>query len=231
MIETECRLKSQHLTHLADAPDNEKLINSNHFLVPRPYNSLPPEDFSSTRPACFKSWIKVQQLMMHFWRYPIKEYTPFLTKQSIWSEPSDSLKVNDLLWNLKDLTPCGYGLRDKLRKRRLEKNDLYALSRKKHQTVRTSAPLPVSHVFWIISLFWLLFWNRILGNASYPLIYWWDRSPLLWFNLRIPSSKSLLMIHQSKMAEANNTKVETLPAQKVGAWLCPNKRWKTVILR
>ena len=45
--------------------------------------------------------------MNHIWRRLVKEYLPTLTKRSKWSEQNDSLKVNDLVWILKDLTPRG----------------------------------------------------------------------------------------------------------------------------
>ena len=104
MVESESMPNSQPLTHMADVPDNEEPITPNHFLLQRPYNSLPPGDFSSTMPASFKSWKNVQQLMNRAWRRLVYEYFPTLTKRSKWSEQGDSLKVNDLVWILKDLT-------------------------------------------------------------------------------------------------------------------------------
>ena len=107
MVETESLLNSRPLTHAADVPDNEEPITPNHFLVQRPYNSMPTEDFSSTMPAPFKSWKNVQQLMNHVWRRLVKEYLPTLSKRSKWTDQNDSLKVNDLMLILKDLTPRG----------------------------------------------------------------------------------------------------------------------------
>ena len=101
MVETESMLNSRLLTHVADVPDIEEPITP-LFLVQRPYNSMSP---SSTMPASFKLWKNVQQLMNHVWRRLVKEYLPTLTKRSKWSEQNYSLKVNDLVWILKDLTP------------------------------------------------------------------------------------------------------------------------------
>ncbi|XP_075253196.1 uncharacterized protein LOC142344998 [Convolutriloba macropyga] len=56
MVETESMLNSRPLTHVADVPDKEEPITPNHFLVQRPYHSMPQGDFSSTMPASFKSW-------------------------------------------------------------------------------------------------------------------------------------------------------------------------------
>ena len=105
MVETESMQNCRPLTHAADVPENEEPITPNHFLVQRLYNSRPPGDFSSTMPASFKSWKNVQQLMNHVWRRLVKERLPTLTKRSKWSEQNDLLKVNDLMWILKDLTP------------------------------------------------------------------------------------------------------------------------------
>ena len=107
MVETESMLNSRLLTHVADVPDNEEPITPNPFLVQRPYNSMPPGDFSSTMPASFNSWKNVQQLTNHVWRRLVKECLPTLTKRSKWSEQNYSLNVNDLVWILKDLTPRG----------------------------------------------------------------------------------------------------------------------------
>ena len=107
MVETESMLNSRTLARVADLPDNEEPITPNHFLVQRPYNSMPPGDFSSTMPASFKSRKNVQQLINHVWRRLVKEHLLTLAKGSKWSGQTDSLKVNDLVWILKDLTPRG----------------------------------------------------------------------------------------------------------------------------
>ena len=107
MVETESMLNSRPLTHVADVPHNEQPITQNHFLVQRPYISLQPGDYLSTMPASFKSWKNVQQLMNHVWRRLVKENLPTLTKRSKLSKQGDSMKVNDLVWILKHLTPRG----------------------------------------------------------------------------------------------------------------------------
>ncbi|XP_075254797.1 uncharacterized protein LOC142346173 [Convolutriloba macropyga] len=97
MVEIQSLLNSRPLTHVPDVPNNEELITPKHFLVRRPYNSLLPGQFSLAMPASSRSWKNVQQLMNHVWGCLVKEYFPTLTKRSKWSEPSDSLDVNDLV--------------------------------------------------------------------------------------------------------------------------------------
>ena len=45
--------------------------------------------------------------MNHVLRRLVKECLPTLAKRSKWSKQVDSLKVNDLVWILKDLIPRG----------------------------------------------------------------------------------------------------------------------------
>ena len=58
MVETESMLNCRPFTYVADVPDNEEPITPNHFLVQRPYNSMPPRDFSSTMPASILQVVK-----------------------------------------------------------------------------------------------------------------------------------------------------------------------------
>ena len=157
MVETESMLNSRPLTHVADVPDNEEAITPNHFLVQRPYNSLPPGDFLSTMPASFNFRKNVQQLMSYVWRLLVKEYLPTLTKRSKWSEQGASLKVNDLLWILKDLTPRGIWPLGRIVATLPGKDGSVCVVK---LTVRTSDPLPVSHVFRLISRFLLTFFSE-----------------------------------------------------------------------
>ena len=107
-METEAILNSRPLTIVADLPENEMPFTPNHFLINRPFNSLPPGRFDSQEPASFKSWKNVQQMVNHFWKRLVKEYLPTLLKRSKWSDSGQTpLRVNDIVWILKDMTPRG----------------------------------------------------------------------------------------------------------------------------
>ena len=73
LVETEAILNSRPLTIVADLPENEMGLTPNHFLINRPFNSLPPGKFDSQEPASFKSWKNVQQMVNQFWKRPVKE--------------------------------------------------------------------------------------------------------------------------------------------------------------
>ena len=73
MFEVEEVLNSNPLINVADQPENEESLTSNHFLIQRPYSSLPPGNFGDQQPANFMNWKHVQQLMNHVWRHLIKE--------------------------------------------------------------------------------------------------------------------------------------------------------------
>ena len=108
MVEAEAMMNSRPLTNVSDAMENKEPLTPNHFLHQRPYNSLPPGIFPSTKPANMKSWKNVQQFLNHIWRRLVREYLPTLIKRPKWTEnDGNSLKVNDVVWILKDFTPRG----------------------------------------------------------------------------------------------------------------------------
>ena len=108
LVESEAILNSRPLTNFADLPDNEMPLTPNHFLISRPFNSLPPGKFDSQIPASFRTWRNLRQMMNHFWKRLVKEYLPTLLRRSKWNENNQSpLKVNGVVCILKDMTPRG----------------------------------------------------------------------------------------------------------------------------
>ena len=108
LVETEAILNSRPLTIVDDLPENEMPLTPNHFLINRPFNSLPPGKFDGQEPASFKSWKNFQLMVNHFWKRLVKEYLPTLLKRSKWSDSGQTpLRVNDIVWILKDMTPGG----------------------------------------------------------------------------------------------------------------------------
>ena len=108
MLETESILNSRPLTNVAEQPDKEEPLTPNHFLIQRPFNSLPPGQIGDQQPASLKTWKNTQKLMNHIWRRLVKEYLTTLSRRSKWSNSNDRpLKVDDIVWVLKDQTPRG----------------------------------------------------------------------------------------------------------------------------
>ena len=105
MFEVEAILNCRRWTNVADQHDNEEPLTSNHFLFQRPYSSLPAGNFGDQTPARCKNWKHVKQLMNHVWRRLIKEYLPTLFKRRKWTDNNQTpLKIEDVVWILKDLT-------------------------------------------------------------------------------------------------------------------------------
>ena len=94
LLESETIMISRPLTNIADLPDNEMPLTPNHFLISRPFNSLPLENLT----ARFH-----QQMMNHFWKRLVKKYLPTLLKRSKWNENNQStIKFKDFIWILND---------------------------------------------------------------------------------------------------------------------------------
>ena len=99
MLETESILNSRPPTNVAEQPDNEELLTPNHFLIQRPFNSLPPGQFGDQQPANLKTWKNTQKLMNHIWRRLVKEYLPIVSRRSKWSNSNNRpLKVDEIVW-------------------------------------------------------------------------------------------------------------------------------------
>ena len=106
MVETESILNSRPLTNVAEQPDNEEPLTPNHYLIQRPFNSLPPGHIGDQQPSSLKAWENTQKLMKQICRRLVKEYLPTLSRQSKSSYSNDRpLKVNVIVWVLKDQMP------------------------------------------------------------------------------------------------------------------------------
>ena len=75
-------------------------------LINRRFDSLLSEKFESNDDASFMSWKKIQRMVNQFWIQFVKEYLPTLLRRSKWSDNDQTpLRVNDIIWILKDMTP------------------------------------------------------------------------------------------------------------------------------
>ena len=107
LAETELMLNSRPLTHVADYPENHEPLTPNHFILQRPYANLPPGVFKENAPLSLGTWKETQNLVNSIWRRLLKEYLPTLSKRQKWRTASQPLKVDDIVWVLKHLTPRG----------------------------------------------------------------------------------------------------------------------------
>ena len=103
MIEVEAILNSRPLTKVARQPDNEEPLTLNHFLIQRPYSSLPPGSFGEKKPTAFNK--HVQQSMNHVSLRLIKENLSKLIKRKKWTDNKQPHLKIDAVWLFRDLTP------------------------------------------------------------------------------------------------------------------------------
>ena len=109
MVEAEALMHSIAFINEPNAMENEERLTPNHFLLLRPYIALSPGVFRSTQPADMKFWKNLSQFLNNIWRKMFREYLPTLMKRPKWTEnDGSSLKVDDVVWFLKALTPARY---------------------------------------------------------------------------------------------------------------------------
>ena len=141
-------------------------LTPNLFLINRLFNTLPPWKFYSQDLASFKFWKNVQQMVNHFWKRLVKVYFPTLLKRSKWSDSDQTLRVNDIVWILKYITPRGIWPLRRFLKVFPGRNGQHPCRVVKVKTVtaRTFTRSPRLHAFWLISPF---FRNGSLGHFVY----------------------------------------------------------------
>ena len=167
MVETESILNSRPLTNVAEQPEHEEPLTPNHFPIQRPFNSLPPGQFGDQQPASLKTWKNTQKLMNHIWRRLVKEYLPTLSRRSKWSNSNDRpLKVDDVVWVLKDQTPRAIWPLGKVMETTPGRD---GETRVKVKTAYGTFVRPVSGLARVFSpYFFSIFLAPFLGNVSYP---------------------------------------------------------------
>ena len=142
------------MTNVAEQPDNEESLTPNHFLIQRPFNSLPPAQFGDQQPAILKTRKNTQKLMNHIWRRLVKEYLPTFSQRSKWSNSNDrQLKVDDIVWVLKDQTPRGIWPLGRVMETTPGRDGETRVVKVKRLTARSFSPFPVSHAFFLHSFF------------------------------------------------------------------------------
>uniref|UniRef100_A0A5S6Q6S1 Integrase catalytic domain-containing protein n=1 Tax=Trichuris muris TaxID=70415 RepID=A0A5S6Q6S1_TRIMR len=78
VVEVEGLLNSRPLTHVSADSRDEEPLTPNHFLLGRPYASIPPYLFKEGTTISRKRWETSQIMVDHFWRRWMREYLPFI---------------------------------------------------------------------------------------------------------------------------------------------------------
>jgi transposase InsO family protein len=99
LAEVEHTINSRPLTHVTVDPRDDEPLTPNHFLIGcasgRPQLAHYGEEENE---VCLRrQWRIAQQMADRFWRRWLKEYLPTIAQRKKWREPSEPLKVGDLV--------------------------------------------------------------------------------------------------------------------------------------
>lgn len=84
LIQIESILNSRPLSYLSSDPNDPTPITPGHFLIGRPFASLPESDISNVNPNRLRLFQRAQQLVQHFWKRWQKEVVPEMQRRCKW---------------------------------------------------------------------------------------------------------------------------------------------------
>lgn len=105
LIQVECILNSRPLTPLSDNPLDLNFLTPGHFLIGQSLSTLPADDLTEIPLNRLNNWQLCEKLKQHFWKKWSIDYLTRLQNRPKWLQPSENLKVNDLILLKEDNTP------------------------------------------------------------------------------------------------------------------------------
>uniref|UniRef100_A0A5S6QTJ4 Integrase catalytic domain-containing protein n=1 Tax=Trichuris muris TaxID=70415 RepID=A0A5S6QTJ4_TRIMR len=97
VVKVEGLLNGRPLTHVSSDSRDAEPLTPNHFLLGRPYASLPPCLYDDSKSISRKSWEAAQVLVNRFWRRWLTEYLPFLASLHKCRKPEENLREGDVV--------------------------------------------------------------------------------------------------------------------------------------
>lgn len=98
-------MNSRPLCTLSADPLSEEALTPAHFLIGRQLVLLPEPDIEHINVNLLKRWQLVQKITNDFWQRWRNEYISNLQTRTKWTQPSDNLKINDLVIVKEDNLP------------------------------------------------------------------------------------------------------------------------------
>ncbi|KAJ8718972.1 hypothetical protein PYW07_016528 [Mythimna separata] len=80
----EAVLNSRPLTPLSSDPNDFSALTPFHFLIGRPFSSVPHPQLAETNITRLDRWKRIQLIRQHFWGRFHNEYTSLLQAKSKW---------------------------------------------------------------------------------------------------------------------------------------------------
>ncbi|KFD64476.1 hypothetical protein M514_05131 [Trichuris suis] len=107
VVEVEGLLNGLPLTHVSSDVRDPEPLTPNHFLLGRPYASLPSTLLEPSRAISRKRWLAAQILVDQFWRRWIREYLPILASSSENISVTKELALDDVVLIAEVTNPRG----------------------------------------------------------------------------------------------------------------------------
>ncbi|KAJ8716726.1 hypothetical protein PYW07_003353 [Mythimna separata] len=93
----EAVLNSRPLTPLSSDPNDFSALTPFHFLIGRPFSSVPHPQLAETNITRLDRWKRIQLIRQHFWGRFHNEYTSLLQAKSKWFDSRGELKPGSLV--------------------------------------------------------------------------------------------------------------------------------------
>lgn len=98
MYEIEAVLNSRPLTPMSSEPTDLRVLTPGHFLIGKPLNTIPSDDFTDVPTNRLSVWQHVQKLKIDVWKRWSQEYLTEMNVRSKWFKgESEKLKVGKLV--------------------------------------------------------------------------------------------------------------------------------------
>ncbi|XP_050676867.1 uncharacterized protein LOC126973587 [Leptidea sinapis] len=97
LVQIEALLNSRPLTPLSSEPDDLMPLTPGHFLIGRPFTSLPTSDLTDQCTSHLSRYQRIEQLRQHFWNRWSKEYISELQTRSKWQLAKSEVTMGSLV--------------------------------------------------------------------------------------------------------------------------------------
>lgn len=102
LAQVEAVLNSRPLSPLSSDPNDYNPLTPGHFLIGRPLNAIPDNDYTSQPENRLKHFHRLQQIVQHFWARWCKEYINHLQIRQKWRKNHQTLIKEGSLVVVKD---------------------------------------------------------------------------------------------------------------------------------
>ena len=100
-------INSRPLTYQSSDPADLTPLTPNHFLHGQLGGRFPPDSVDNEAFYPRKRWLRVQELVRHFWHRWLQEWIPSLSTRKKWCSDQVDLKVGDVIFVMSPDTPRG----------------------------------------------------------------------------------------------------------------------------